>query len=200
MRSSRTVSTTTPSPRGRRLCSSIRPPTGSRRRSTTSRIASAGSRVARRPLSSLLLLLPLALVTAACATVPPQEPVGEAPRRAPALPPVRSGDSPARRALADTARNGGGERRRLRGFLLVRAPSSIRSEALPPFGPPLLLVAIHEGQVTAYNAVKNEAHVGPANAETVAKVLGLPLNPEDLVAALAGRVAPPPDLRSAELF
>src|SRR3989449_5385701 len=84
--------------------------------------------------------------------------------------------------------------------LLVKAPSSIRFEALSPFGPPLLLVAIHEGQVTAYNAVKNEAHVGPANAETVAKVLGLPLNPEDLVAALAGRVAPPPDLRSAELF
>src|SRR4030095_11609448 len=31
------------------------------------------------------------------------------------------------------------------------------------------------------------------------KALRLPLKPEDLVAALAGRVAPPPDLTSAEL-
>ena len=38
------------------------------------------------------------------------------------------------------------------------------------------------------------------SSDLVAKVLGLPLNPEDLVAALAGRVAPPPDLRSAELL
>src|SRR5437867_3345333 len=79
MRSSRTVSTTTPSPRGRRLSSSTRTPTGSRRRSTTSRTANAGSRVARRPLSSRLPLLLLALV-AACATAPPREPVGEAAR------------------------------------------------------------------------------------------------------------------------
>src|SRR5256712_11846138 len=66
--------------------------------------------------------------------------------------------------------------------------------------PPLLVVTIHEGRLTAYDAVKNEAYVGPANAETASRVLGLPLSPEDLVAALAGRVAPPPDLRSAELL
>src|SRR6266851_927690 len=199
MRSSRTVSTTTPSPRGRRPCSSIRRPTGSRRRSTTSRTANAGSKVARRPLSSLLLFLLLAL-GAACATVPPQEPVGQDARRALALLADRSSEFTDLRALADIALKRGRERQRLRGVLLVKAPSSIRFEALSPFGPPLLLVAIHEGRVTAYNAVKNEAHVGPANAETVAKVLGLPLNPEDLVAALAGRVALPPDLRSAELL
>ena len=137
---------------------------------------------------------------AACATVPPQEPGGEDARRALALLADRSSEFTDLRALADIALTRGRERQRLRGVLLVKAPSSIRFEALAPFGPPLLLVAIHEGRLTAYNAVKNEAHVGPANAETVAKVLGLPLNPEDLVAALTGRVAPPPDLRSAELL
>src|SRR5206468_8587041 len=48
--------------------------------------------------------------------------------------------------------------------------------------------------------VNDEAHVGPANAEAVAKVLGLPLTPGDPVAALAGRVAPPPALRSPQLL
>ncbi len=156
--------------------------------------------MAQRPLSSLLLLLLLVALVAACATVPPQEPVGAAARRALTLLADRSSEFTDLRALADIALTRGRERQRLRGVLLVKAPSSIRFEALAPFGPPILLVAIHEGRVTAYNAVKNEAHVGPANAETVAKVLGLPLNPEDLVAALTGRVAPPPDLRSAELL
>src|SRR5437667_307612 len=198
MRSSRTVSTTTPSPRGRRLSSSTRTPTGSRRRSTTSRTANAGSRVARRPLSSRLPLLLLALV-AACATAPPREPVGEA-ARALTLLADRASEFTDLRALADIDIKKGRERQRLRGALLVKAPSSIRFEALSPFGPPLLVVTIHEGRLTAYDAVKNEAYVGPANAETASRVLGLPLSPEDLVAALAGRVAPPHDLRSAELL
>ncbi len=109
--------------------------------------------MARRPLSSLLLFLLLALV-AACATVPPQEPVGQDARRALALLADRSSEFTDLRALADIALKRGRERQRLRGVLLVKAPSSIRFEALSPFGPPLLLVAIHEGRVTAYNAVK----------------------------------------------
>jgi len=154
--------------------------------------------VARRPLSSLLLVAQLALV-AACATVS-REPTGEDARRAVALLASRASEFTDLRALADIALKKGSERMRLRGVLLVKAPSSIRFEALSPFGPPLLVVTIHEGRLTAYDAVKNEAHVGPANAETASRVLGLPLSPEDLVAALAGRVAPPHDLRSAELL
>ena len=36
-------------------------------------------------------------------------------------------------------------------------------------------------------------------SETISKVLGLPLDPEDLVSVLVGRMAGPRDLRSAEL-
>ena len=140
----------------------------------------------------------LALV-AACATAPPREPVGEA-ARALTLLADRASEFTDLRALADIDIKKGRERQRLRGALLVKAPSSIRFEALSPFGPPLLVVTIHEGRLTAYDAVKNEARVGPANAETASRVLGLPLSPEDLVAALAGRVAPPADLTSAELL
>jgi outer membrane lipoprotein-sorting protein len=163
----------------------------------TSRIASAGSRVAR-PLSSLLLLVQLALV-AACATAPPREPLSDDARRVLSRLEERYREFTSMRALADVALRKGGERQRVRGVILVRAPSSVRFEALSPFGPPLMVVTVHEGQVTAYDAIQNEAHVGPADAETISKVLRLPLDPEDLVSVLAGRLAVPRDLRSAEL-
>src|SRR5439155_9656447 len=87
------------------------------------------------------------------------------------------------------------------GVLLVKAPDSIRLEALSPLGQqPLALVVIHEGQLTAYDVAKNAARIGPATAETIAREVGLPLEPDDLVAVLAGRAAPPRDLRTAELL
>ncbi len=104
------------------------------------------------------------------------------------------------RTLADVSLRKGGDRQRLRGVLLIRSPSSVRFEALSPFGPPLMVVTVHEGQVTAYDALKNEARVGPADSETISKVLGLPLEADDLVSVLAGRLAAPRDLRSAEVL
>ena len=165
----------------------------------TSRIANAASRAARRPLSSLLLVSLLVLV-AACATAPSREPIGDDASRALALLAERASEFTDLRTLADVSLKKGGERQRLRGVLLVKAPGSVRFEALSPFGPPLLVVTVHEGRLTAYDAVKNEAHVGPATADTVAKVLGLPLDPDDLVAVLAGRAPPPQDVKSAELL
>src|SRR5207302_7870073 len=47
--------------------------------------------------------------------------------------------------------------------------------------------------------IPNEAPVGPADAETISKVLRLPLDPDDLVSVLVGRMAGPRDLRSAAL-
>jgi outer membrane lipoprotein-sorting protein len=138
-------------------------------------------------------------LVAACATAPPREPVSEDARRALALLAGRASEFTDLRALATIVLKRGRERQQLRGVLLVKAPSSIRFEALGPFGPPLLIVTVHEGRLTAYDAVKNEAHVGPASAESISRALGLPLDPEDLVAVLAGRVAPPPDVKSAEL-
>jgi len=59
---------------------------------------------------------------------------------------------------------------------------------------------VHEGRITAYDAARNEALVGPAHAGTIGRVLGLPLDADDLVAVLTARVAPPKDLRVAELL
>src|SRR4030095_15062216 len=106
---------------------SIRRRRGSRRRSMTSRIASAGSRVAR-PLSSLLLLVQLALV-AACATAPPREPLSDDARRVLSLLEERYREFTSMRALADVALRKGGERQRVRGVILVHAHSPGRCEA-----------------------------------------------------------------------
>ena len=104
------------------------------------------------------------------------------------------------RALADVSVTRGGERQRGQGAVLIRAPQSVRLEALSPFGPPLMVLTVRDGQITTYNALKNEAMVGPADSETISKVLRLPLEPDDLVSVLAGRFAGPRDLRSAEVL
>jgi outer membrane lipoprotein-sorting protein len=104
------------------------------------------------------------------------------------------------RALAEITLKRGGDRQRLSGVLLARAPASVRFEALSPFGQPFLLVAMHEGRITAYNAATNEARVGAANVESAAELISLPVEPEDLVALLSGRAAPPKDLRTAEIL
>ena len=140
------------------------------------------------------------LGAAGCASGTARQPVDDAARRALALLDARWQAFGDLRALADISLERGGERLRLTGVLLVRHPDSVRFEALSPFGQPYLLVTVHDGRVTAYDAAKNEARLGPANADTIGRVLGLPLEADDLVAVLAARVAPPKDLRVAELL
>ena len=152
--------------------------------------------MARRRLSSLLCLLGL---LRGCATAPPRQPVADDARHALGLLEARWHEFTDLRALADIMLTRGGESQQLTGALLVKGPDSVRFEALSPFGQPYFLVTVHEGRLTAYDAAKNEALVGPANAATIARVLGLPLDADALVAVLAGRAVPPKDLRVAEL-
>jgi hypothetical protein len=104
------------------------------------------------------------------------------------------------RTLADIVAQRGNERHRVRGVILAKTPASVRFEALSPLGAPLLVATIHDGQITAYDATTNEATTGPATAETAARLLNLPFEPEDLVGILSGRPVPPRDLREAEIM
>jgi outer membrane lipoprotein-sorting protein len=104
------------------------------------------------------------------------------------------------RTLAALELRRGQRRQTFHGVLLVQAPASLRFEALSPLGQPLLLVVIHEGQLTAYDAAAHEALVGPATADTAGRLLGLPLEPADLVGVLAGCPPPPSDVRRARFL
>lgn len=131
---------------------------------------------------------------------PPRQAADEEARRALAVLIARWHAFTDLRALADITIQKGGERQRLTGVLLARAPSSVRFEALSPFGQPFLFVTVHEGHLTAYDATTNEATVGEASAEATARTLSLPFDPDDLVAVLSGRAAPPRDLRVVEIL
>jgi outer membrane lipoprotein-sorting protein len=156
---------------------------------------------ARRLRSSLLVLLAVGLA-AGCsiALPPPRQPISAEARRAIDLLITRWQSMTDLRTLADVNVERGGQRQRLSGVLLAKAPGSVRFEALSPFGQPFLIAVVHEGRLTAFSAATNEAVVGEATAETTARLLGLPFEPHDLVAVVSGYAVPPGDLRMAEIL
>jgi outer membrane lipoprotein-sorting protein len=156
---------------------------------------------ARRLRSSLPALLALWLGTGcAIGLAPPRQAVSEEARRAIDLLVTRWHAVTDLRALADISLDRGGERQRLTGVLLAKAPGSVRFEALSPFGQPIVIAVVHAGQLTAFSALTNEAVVGEATAESTAHLLGLPFEPHDLVAVVTGYAVPPHDVRLAEIM
>jgi outer membrane lipoprotein-sorting protein len=155
----------------------------------------------RRLRSSLLTLLALGLA-AGCsiALPPPRQAIPEDSRRAIDLLLTRWRDVTDLRALVDVDVDRNGQRQRLTGVLLAKAPGSVRFEALSPFGQPFLIAVVHEGHLTAFSALTNEAVVGDATAETTARLLGLPVEPQALVAVVAGYAVPPADPRQAQIL
>jgi outer membrane lipoprotein-sorting protein len=147
-----------------------------------------------------LVVLALLVLGGGCARAlaPPREPVSEENRRAIALLVDRWHAFSDLRTLADIQLAKNGEKQRLTGVLLARAPASLRFEALSPFGQLLLVTTIADGRLTTYNVADNQASTAPATADTAARLLGLPFDPEDLVAVLAGLAVPPRDLRVAD--
>ena len=104
------------------------------------------------------------------------------------------------RTLVDARLEHQGDKEQFTGVLLLAAPNSLRFEALAPFGQPLWLVTMHDGELTAYDVLSNAATVGPATAKTSARFLHLPVEPDDLVGVLAGYAVPPKDLRVATIL
>jgi outer membrane lipoprotein-sorting protein len=154
---------------------------------------------ARRHLRSAILI---ALTVAGCATLPPapRQPISQDARRVLDALEARWREFGSLRTLADVTVQRGTERHQVRGVLLVKAPTSVRFEALSPMGQPLLIAIVHDGRLTAFDATTNEAWVGPATAEVTGRFLHLPFEADDLVGVLAGRPVPPLDVRSAELL
>ena len=130
----------------------------------------------------------------------PRQPIGDDARRALDLLATRWAEFADLRTAAQLDVERGKERQRLLGVILAKTPASVRFEALSPLGQPFLLATVHDGQLVAYNAATNEAVVGPADADAMAKLLSLPFEPNDLVGVLAGRPAPIADIRVANVM
>jgi outer membrane lipoprotein-sorting protein len=153
---------------------------------------------ARRLLSSFAL----ALCLAGCATGAPrpEPPLSDDARRLIALLTLRRDQFSDLRALVDLTVRRREVTQRFTGVVLAKPPASLRFEALSPFSQPVFLLTLSDGALTTYNVGDNHALSGPANSRTTGRWLGVPLEAEDVVALLIGRVLPTRDVRQAEIL
>src|SRR5262249_56027180 len=156
-----------------------------------------GCRVTVRRLARTALLSLVAGLGVGCAIArpPPRSPISPEARRAVDLLSRRWQAFTDLRALADINVERGDQKQRLSGVIRGKGRDSVGFEALSPFGQPILIGVVHDGRLTGYNALTNEAIVGDATAQTTADILGLPFEPEDLAAVVSGYAVPPRDLR-----
>ncbi len=137
---------------------------------------------------------------AGCASLPPpRKPLSPEAHRLIAVLQHRWLEFADLRTLAEITIQRDGRVHRLTGVLLLRAPASVRFEALTPWGQPFLLLVGNAESVTLYEVADNRALVGPASAKATERWLGLALEPEELVGILAGHVLPLKDPYSAEI-
>jgi outer membrane lipoprotein-sorting protein len=141
----------------------------------------------------------LVLLTGCASLPPPRQPLPPEAHRLIALLRHRWQEFADLRALAEITIQRDGRVQRLTGVLLLRAPVSVRFEALTPWGQPFLFLVGNAESVTLYQVADNRALVGPASAKATARWLGLALEPRELVGILAGHVLPLEDPYSAEI-
>ena len=91
------------------------------------------------------------------------------------------------RTLADIRIQRKERRDRLSGVLLLRAPASMRFEALAPFGTPILVVASDRDALTIWEVPDGRATLLSPTPESSARWLGMALAGDDVVSVLAGR-------------
>jgi hypothetical protein len=89
---------------------------------------------------------------------------------------------------------------RLAGVLLLRTPSSLRFEALSPFGSPVLVVVGDPATLTVWEVLDDRAYIVPASPSATRRWLGLAMGEDELVALLLGCVVPRKDALAVELL
>lgn len=164
----------------------------------------AGQRAAivPRPSRSKLagLLLGALALSGGCASLPPRQPLPADVAAAQAVLETRWRDFHDLRSQAEIRIRRGSRVDRLTGVLLLRAPASLRFEALTPFGPPLLVVASDADAVTLWEVPSQNAYISRSSPDATRRWLGLALGPEELVSLLAGYALPPRDPLSGQML
>ena len=148
-----------------------------------------------RPSRSKLagLLLGALLLWGGCASLPPRQPLPPEVLSTRAELEARWREFRDLRSLTDITIRRAGRVDRLSGVLLLRAPASLRFEALAPFGPPLLVVSSDAETVTLWEVAQERAFVARATPDANRRWLGLALGSEELVALFAGYALPARD-------
>jgi outer membrane lipoprotein-sorting protein len=148
-----------------------------------------------------LLALGWVLVLTGCASIPPARPaVAPEALAARARLEQRWEEFHDLRSLAEITIRRRSRVQRLTGVLLLRAPSSLRFEALSPFGTPVYVIAGDAKTLTVWEVLDQRAFVLPSSAEASRRWLGLAIGVDELVAVLAGRVLPLKDAQDIELL
>jgi len=155
-----------------------------------------------RPSRSKLagLLLGALLLSGGCALLPPRQPLPPEVLSTRAELEARWREFRDLRSLTDITIRRAGRVDRLSGVLLLRAPASLRFEALAPFGPPLLVVSSDAETVTLWEVAQERAFMGRATPDANRRWLGLALGSEELVALLAGYALPALDPLSGTML
>lgn len=81
--------------------------------------------------------------------------------------------------------------------LLLKRPSFIKMENLPPMGPPDFFLSIADGTMKIFLPAKNRFYQGVASGENLARFFPFAIKPEDLTDAMLGI---PPGLSNARVF
>jgi outer membrane lipoprotein-sorting protein len=151
--------------------------------------------------NGLVIGLGAALALAGCASIRPA-PAPIRPEAQAALALIERNREEFRdfRSLADVRITRDKQGQRFTGALLLRAPASLRFEALSPFGIPILLVGADGQTLTVWEVLGQRAYLLPASAEGNRRWLGLEIGVEELVALLSGHVVPLKDALATELL
>jgi hypothetical protein len=104
------------------------------------------------------------------------------------------------RSLADIQIRREDRMQRLAGVLLLSAPSSLRFEALSPFGSPVLVVVGDMTTLTVWEVLDDRAYILPPSPSATRRWLGLSMGEDELVALLFGCVVPLKDALALELL
>ena len=154
--------------------------------------------------SALAFLVVVGVV--ACTPRPtPREPitqpaVGITPEAILALFDQRWQRAEALRALARVTVTSAQGRYSTRQTFLWSHPAWLRLDTLSLFGQPVMSLVADAAQVSIYYPGEGTFFQGPANAATLARVIGLPLDVEEVAPLLMGYIRPPPAPQVSALY